>query len=100
MPDNTPEDGGRGHAIARPVLFMLWTLVFWGTLVAGAIVWRSVEMGPAAVLRVLIAGTPTVPPALGRFSLACAVVAVSVWTTVAIIVVRRRRGAVEDDPWP
>jgi hypothetical protein len=100
VPDNTPEDDRRGHPIARPVLFMLWTLVFWGTVVAGAIVWRSVEMGPAAVLRVLIVGTPTVPPTLGRFSLACAVVAVAVWTTVAILLVKRRRAAEEDDPWP
>jgi hypothetical protein len=100
VPDSAPEGGGRGHPVARPVLFMLWTFVFWGTLVAGAIVWRSLESGPAAVLRTLMVGTPTVPPTLGRFSLGCAVVAVGVWTTVAVLVIKRRKAQPGDDPWP
>jgi hypothetical protein len=78
---------------------MLWTLVFWGTLVAGAIVWRSVEIGPAAAILLLVEGTPTVPPALGRFSLVCAVVAVAVWTAVTVLLVKRRSAPEGEGPW-
>lgn len=99
MPDSPPAESGAGHPVARPVLLMLWALVCWGTLVAGAVVWRSFEIGPAAVVRLLVAGTPAVPPALGRFSLACAVVAVAVWTTVALLLLRRRRSHQGDDAW-
>ena len=80
---------GRGHPVARPVLFFLWTLVFWGTLVAGAVAWRSVEMGLAAAVRTLLAGTSAVSPVWGWISLASAVFAVAVWTAVGILLARR-----------
>ena len=63
-----------------------WTLVFWGTLVAGAVAWRSVEMGPAAAVRLAIEGA-------GRewawISLGCAALAAVVWTAVGALVLRR-----------
>jgi hypothetical protein len=68
-----------------------WALVFWGTLVAGAIAWRSVELGPATAIGRLVSGTGTVPPAIGWVNLTCAVIAVAVWTTLATLLVKRRR---------
>ena len=100
MPDsagNPAGESGRGHPIARALLFMMWTRVFWGTLIAVSFVWRSVELGPSAALRMLIVGTPGVPPSLGRFSLVCAVIAVAVWTTVAVLLVKSRKAAGPDD---
>jgi hypothetical protein len=73
------------------MLFMLWALVFWGTLTAIAFAWRAVEIGLAAALRMMLCGTPDVPPALGRFSLVCAVVAVAAWATMAAMLLRSRR---------
>ena len=84
-----PEDGAR-HSVARPLLFVLWALVFWGTLTAIAIAWRALEVGLGDTLRLLLFGTPTVSPALGRFSLVCAVLAVGTWATVLWIVLRGR----------
>lgn len=76
---------------------MLWTLVFWGTLVAVSLVWRSVELGPGDAIRMLVTARPGVSPTLGRLSLFCAVVAVAVWTTMAIFFVKSRKDASRDD---
>lgn len=100
MPDsarNGPGESGRGHPFGRALLFMMWTLVIWGTLIAASLAWRSVELGPAAAVRLLVVGRPGVPPSLGRFSLACAVIAVAVWTTVAVLFVKGRKAAEADD---
>ena len=70
---------------------MAWALVFWGTLTLLAMAWRTIEIGLTATLRLMLVGTPSVPSALGRFSLVCAVVAAATWTTVALILVRGRR---------
>lgn len=90
MPAKPPESG-RSYPLARPLLFIAWALVFWGTLVAGAIAWRSVELGPATAVGQLVSGRGTAPAAVGWVNLACAVFAVSVWTTLAVLLVKGRR---------
>lgn len=77
--------------MARALLLIAWALVFWGTLVAGATAWRSVELGPATAVGRLVSGTSTAPPAIGWVNLTCAVFAVAVWTTLAVLLVKRRR---------
>jgi hypothetical protein len=84
-------DSGRGHPLGRSLLLLFWALVFWGTLTAVAMAWRTVESGLADTVRRLICGAPNVTPALGRFSLVCAVIAVCTWTTVAFMLLRKRR---------
>ena len=88
-------ESGRAHPLARPVMFVLWALVFWGTLTAISIAWRAIEVGPGDALRLLLFGTPNVSPALGRFSLACALVAVATWATVLGMLLRGRRSGGE-----
>jgi hypothetical protein len=83
-------DSGR-HPLGRPLLLLFWALVFWGTLMALAIAWQIVDGGLADTLRRMISGAPNVSPTLGRFSLACAVIALCTWTTVAWMLVRSRR---------
>ena len=79
------------HPVARPLLFMLWALVLWGTLTLVSMAWRTVEIGLADTLRLMLFGTPTVNPALGRFSLVCAVIALGTWTAVAWVLLRGGR---------
>ena len=93
MPD------GAAHPVARPLLFVFWALVFWGTLTALAVVWRTVEIGLGDTLRLMMFGTPGVPAALGRFSLVCAVLAVLTWAAVAWVLLRRRRAEREGGGW-
>ncbi len=69
---------------------MLWALVFWGTLTLVSIVWRSAEFGLGDTLRRMLFGTAQASPALGRFSLVCAVLALATWTSVAWLLVRGR----------
>jgi hypothetical protein len=94
---SVPAESDRGHPFGRALLFILWTLVFWGTLVAVSLVWRSVEVGPADAVRMLVVARPGVSPTLGRLSLLCAAAAVAVWTTVAVFFVKGRKGASRDD---
>ena len=91
-------DDGRAHPLARRVLFMLWALVFWGTLTLVSIAWRTVEIGLGGTLRLMLFGTPGVPPTLGRFSLFCAVIALATWTTVGWMLVRGRRDGAAPEP--
>ena len=95
-----PAAAGRSHGLARSLLLLLWTLVLWGTLVLAGLVWRSLEQGPAAAIGMLVSDAADVSPVWGRVSLACAVLAVVVWTMTAVVLVRRRRGAAErEDTW-
>ena len=90
-------DSGGGHPVARPVLFALWALVFWGTLTLFSMAWRSFEIGLGDTLRLMLFGTPGVSPALGRFSLVCAVIALAAWATLAFALLRGRPSG---DPGP
>lgn len=75
--------------MGRPLLLMGWVLVVWGTLVAASLVWRSVQVGPAAALGPLVSGTSAMPSTFGWINLACAVLAVCVWSTLAVLLLRR-----------
>ena len=87
VPDSLPETS-RGHTVLRALMLVGWTLVFWGTLVAGAVAWRSVEIGPAAAVRLVLQGSGH---EWGWVSLGCAALAIVVWTAVGALVVRRYR---------
>ena len=84
-------DSAGGSALARPLLFAFWALVFWGTLTLVSLAYRAIEIGLGSTLRLMLFGTPSVSPTLGRFSLVCAVIALATWTTVAWILVRGRQ---------
>jgi hypothetical protein len=97
VPDSLPGPA-RGHPVVRTLMLIGWTLVFWGTLVAAAMAWRSVELGPAVAFRVALddAGRDG-----GWISLSCAGLAVVVWTAVGVLLVRRRLGAPKAEAsWP
>jgi hypothetical protein len=85
VPDSLPETS-RGHPVLRALMLVGWTLVLWGTLVAGTVAWRSAEMGPAAAVRLVLQGAGR---EWGWISLGCAALAVVVWTAVGALVVRR-----------
>jgi len=78
------------QSVVRPLLFVLWSLVIWGTLVGLAFVYAALTRGPAAVVRAVL--PPSTGGIWGGLNLALAVGAVAVWIVVAIAVLRRRRG--------
>jgi hypothetical protein len=84
-----PPESGRSYPLARPLLLIGWTLVLWGTLVAGALVWRSLQVGPLAAVLRLVSGTSSISPTVGCANLACAIFAVCVWGTLAALLLRR-----------
>jgi hypothetical protein len=89
VPASAPEARG-DRPVARGLLFIGWTFVLWGTLVAGAVAWRSVQMGPAAAVTMALDGAGR---DWGWVNLSCAGLAVVVWTALAVLLVRRRRDA-------
>jgi hypothetical protein len=89
VPASPPEPRG-DHPVGRGLLFIGWTFVLWGTLVAGAVAWRSVQVGPAAALRMALDGAGR---DWGWVNLSCAGLAVMVWTVLGVLLVRRRRVA-------
>jgi hypothetical protein len=70
--------------LGRPALFVVWALVFWGTLIAGSLVVTAFELGPREALRRL-------DPVNG----ATVLLALAAWILVAtaFLVGRRRRSA-------
>jgi len=89
VPASPPEAGG-DRPVARALLLIAWALVFWGTLVAGAMAWRSVEMGPSAAARLALDGAGR---EWGWIHLSCAGLAVVTWTAAGALLVRRRLDA-------
>jgi hypothetical protein len=97
VPDSLPGPD-RGHPVVRTLMLIGWTFVFWGTVVAGAMAWRSVEVGDAAAFRMALAGAGG---DWGWISLSCAGLAVVVWTAVGVLLVRRGLGAPKAEAsWP
>jgi hypothetical protein len=77
-------------AVARPLLFVFWALVLWGTFVAIAIAWTILTRGPAAAVHATLDRTGQ--GALGMANLGLAILAVSVWIVVLLLARRRRQG--------
>jgi hypothetical protein len=87
VPGRAPESG-RSYPLGRPLLLLGWTLVLWGTVVAVSLVWRTLQDGPATALGRLVSGTSAMPSTLGWINLACALIALGVWATLAVLLLR------------
>ena len=87
------EGGGRLQALlfamARPLLFIFWSLVLWGTFVAAAVLWNVLTRGPAATAAAIL--NRNAPSVLGGANLGLAVLAVAVWVVVLAIAAWARR---------
>ena len=81
------------YAVVRPLMFIGWALVFWGTAIAGAGVWVLLTRGWAAARSALVPRTP-----LDLVNAGLAAVALVVWTSVGVLARGRRHG--EDRPRP
>ena len=68
--------------MARSLLLIAWVAVFWGSLLVLALVWRTITEGPGAAFLALL---PARPDAWAWINLACAVLAVCVWSLVAVV---------------
>jgi hypothetical protein len=68
--------------IARPVLFVIWIFVLWGTLYGCALAYATVVEGTGALRRALSGDDPLG----GAVNLIAATVAIAVWTTVGALV--------------
>jgi hypothetical protein len=75
--------------MARSLLLIGWMAVFWGSLLVLAFVWKTITQGPGAAFLALL---PARPDAWAWINLACAVLAVCVWSLAAFVRVRLRRG--------
>ena len=71
------------YVVGRPLMFVAWMLVFWGTAVALDAVYVLATRGPSALKAALAPRTP-----LDVANSALAVIALLVW--IAVLVVRRR----------
>ena len=71
------------YVVGRPLMFVAWTAVFWGTAVALDAVYVLATRGPSALKAALAPRTP-----LDVANAALAVIALLVW--IAVLVVRRR----------
>jgi hypothetical protein len=71
------------YAVGRPLMFVAWMLVFWGTAVALDAVYVLATRGPSGLKSALAPRTP-----LDVANSALAVIALLVW--IAVLVVRRR----------
>jgi hypothetical protein len=79
------------YVVGRPLMFIAWMLVFWGTVVALAAVYVFATRGPSAARTVLVPRTP-----LDVANAALAVIAVMVWIAVLVV----SRGATRRDSGP
>ena len=75
-------------AVVRPLMFVFWSLVFWGTFWCALFVWRVFSAGWATALRI---ATPSGHEAWGHANLGTALLALVVWSTVAALVLATRR---------
>jgi hypothetical protein len=75
-------------AVGRPLLFVFWALILWGTFVAAALAWTSFWRGPVEAIRATLDGSGF----LGMANLGLAVLAVTVWIIVVILARRGRQG--------
>jgi hypothetical protein len=75
--------------MARSLLFVGWMTVLWGSFVLAAFAWKAISEGWGPAL------TAVVPlrhsDGWAWINLACGVVAVCVWSAVAVVLVRLDR---------
>ena len=74
--------------MARALLLIGWMAVFWGSLLVLALVWKAITQGPSAAFLALL---PARPDAWAWMNVACVVLAVCVWSLVAVVRVRLQR---------
>ena len=76
--------------IARPVLFVLWAYLLWGTVYGAALAFAAATEGPDALGRIFHGGDPL----LGIVSFIAAVLAAVVWSVLGVFAIlnRTRRG--------
>jgi len=75
------------YVVARPLMFVLWMLVLWGTLYGGALLYAVVREGSWEALRRAVSGRDA---AAGVVSLIATGVALVVWSLVAVVVWNHR----------
>jgi hypothetical protein len=68
--------------MVRSLLFVGWMAVLWGSLFVLALVWTAATQGPGPALAALLPGPSD---AWAWVNLVCAVLAVCVWTLVALV---------------
>jgi hypothetical protein len=76
--------------LGRPVLFVAWVGVFWGSLIAFSLASSAVSVGPReAFSRLLPRGHAT---ALDYVNAGAALFALAAWALLAAVLVANRRG--------
>jgi hypothetical protein len=76
--------------VGRPVLFVVWAGVFWGTLIALSLFLSAMEVGPGETLsRLLPRGHVT---AWDYLNAGAVLLALAAWAVVATVLVVNRRG--------
>lgn len=76
------------YVVVRPLLFVFWSLVLWGTFFGLALLYQVVVDGPIISLERVLAGRDVLA---GRVNIALVGVAGVVWTLVFLAVYIRRR---------
>ena len=66
--------------IARPLMFVTWAYILWGTLYGAALAYATATEGPSALGRVLYGGDPF----LGILSFAASFLAAVVWSIIGV----------------
>lgn len=86
-PAGDPDDRRLTRYAGRPLLFVFWTLVVWGTVYAAVFLFAVLADGPRAAVARATAGPDG---AVGVANLAVAVLAVGTWSVVGALLLRRR----------
>ena len=75
--------------MARSLLFVAWMIVLWGSFLVMAFAWRAVSEGWGPALAAVL--PPGHQDGWAWLNLACGVLAVCVWSLVAVVLVRLDR---------
>lgn len=87
--DDEPRSGVLDYAVLRPLLFVFWSLVLWGTLALVAWIWQALTKGPAATLALAL--RTATADVWGVLNVALPAVAAVVWTAIALLAWSRPR---------
>lgn len=86
-PPEPPEEHRLARYLGRPLLLVFWTLVVWGTVYAASFAFAALTEGPSRAFARATTGPDRV---VGIVNLTLAVVALGVWVTVGLTVMRVR----------